>query len=392
MIQNTKDGISTLLVTCWFPNDETPQAGTFILDHAKSLSSASIDCKVLYIHIHEGTEFFKKKITNYSIDSVDVIEINIQSRFWKYLFQFPLFLKRTILNGVDSKIVQKADIIHSHVIFPSGILGWQLARKYRKPFIITEHWSRTLSFLKKHPLGFLGKKVYENANALIFVSESLKEKVTRKIRNQRISIVPNPIDGNLFYYKDKPKPEPIRCMLAATWKKRSPKRGDLVLEAIRSVKDEISVPFEVDFIGEGDALDEYKTIAKKYNLPVSFCGYEKKEALAERMQKSHFFLHPTESETFGIVVFEALKTGTPVIASNLDVFRKHIHRGNGMLVKNDVNSWREAIKKAFSIQYNYYEIAESYKVPFSQSEVALKTKEVYERAMRQRKSDNFKDL
>lgn len=380
-MQNTKDSISTLLVTCWFPNDENPQQGTFVLDHAKSLSFASIDCSVLYIRINKGNEFFKKNTKEYSIDNVKVTELNIQSRFWKYLYQFPLFIKRTVLKEVDSRIIQEADVIHSHVIFPAGILGWYLARKYHKPFVITEHWSRTLSFLKKHPLGFLGKKVYENADALIFVSESLKQKVATKVRNPDISIIPNPIDGTLFRYKVKPKPKPVRITLAATWKKRSPKRGDLVLEAIRGLKDAISVPFQVDFVGDGDALIEYKKIVEEYDLPVNFCGYEKKEALAERMQKSHLFLHPTESETFGIVVFEALKTGTPVIASDLDVFKSHIHIGNGILAENDINSWREAIIKALNSQYNYEEIAKEYKMPFSQSDVAFKTKEVYEKTI-----------
>ncbi len=374
-----------LLVSCWFPNKENPQQGSFVLDYAKSLLSASIDCKVLYIHIHAGNKFIQKEKKNYSIDNVDVLEIDIQSRFWKYLYQFPLFLKKTILTFVDSEIVQKADVVHSHAIFPAGIFGYQLAKKYQKPFVITEHWSRAVSFLKRHPLGPLGKKIYTNADALIFVSESLKEKVLQQIKIRDAFVIPNPIDGNIFHYKEKPKPTPIRCSLVAIWKKSSPKRGDLVLEALRGLDKEISVPFHIDFVGEGDALDEYKRKVKKYHLPVCFCGYEKKEALAERLQKSHFLFHPTESETFGIVVFEALKTGTPVLASDLDVFRTHINSDNGMLVKNNIEAWRKAIVAAFNAQYDYEKIAEDYKTPFSESEVAFKTKEIYEKAIAKHK-------
>lgn len=355
------------------------------MDHAKSLIFASIDCKVLYIHIHSGNKFIQKEKKTYSIDNVDVFEIDIQSRFWKYLFQFPLFLKKTVLKLVDAEIIQKADVIHSHVIFPAGIFGWQLAKKYQKPFVITEHWSRAAYFLKRHPLGFLGKKIYKNADALIFVSESLKEKVLKEIKNRETFVIPNPINGRIFHYNEKPEPAPIRCTLVAIWKKSSPKRGDLVLEALRGLDKEISVPFQIDFVGEGDSLDDYKKKTKEYGLPVSFCGYEKKEALADRLQKSHFLFHPTESETFGIVVFEALKTGTPVLASALDVFSTHINSSNGMLVKNSIEEWRKAIIKAFNTQYDYEKIAEAYKTPFSELEVATKTQEVYERVIAKHK-------
>ncbi|MBE0651806.1 MAG: glycosyltransferase [Bacteroidales bacterium] len=373
--------MNILLVSCWFPNSENPQQGSFILDHAKSLSFASINCKVLYIHIHKGNRFIQKQIKNYSIDNVEVIEFDIQSRFWKYLFQFPIFLKKTVLHLAENDAVKKADVIHSHAIFPAGIFGWHLSKKYKKPFVITEHWSRAVSFLKKHPLGFLGKRIYQNADALIFVSESLREKVSKRINSQNVFVIPNPIDGNLFHYEPKPEPVPVRCTLVATWKKRSPKRGDIVLEALRSLQKKISVPFQIDFVGEGDALEDYKKIVDEHNLPVNFCGYETKEVLAKRLQNSHLFLHPTESETFGIVIFEALKTGTPVLASDLDVFRPYINSQNGKLIKNDVESWQNAILEAFSKQYNYQKIAEEFKMPFSQSEVAFKTKDVYEKVI-----------
>lgn len=392
MSQNRMKTISTLLVTCWFPTDENPQQGPFVLDHAKSLSNSGIDTKILFIYIHFGKTTFNIAEKNYEKAGVPVLEIEITSKFWKFLYQWPLFLRKTILRLSENQFIADADIIHSHAIFPAGFFGWQLAGKLQKPFVLTEHWSRTQHFLKRHPLGFIGKKIYRNADEVIFVSKHLENNVTNLVKTQSTNIVANPIDETLFFYKPKPEKPPVRFILVAQWKKNGVKRGDLILEAFNEIKQTTNFSFQIDFVGIGTALDEYRNKAELYNLPVNFCGYEDKETLSKHLRSSHIFIHPTVSETFGIVVFEALKTGTPVLVSDLEVFKPHIHPAHGMLVENNVKAWRDAIIKAFSIQYNYEEIAETYKVPFSQSEIALKTKGVYEKAMKKRNSNRFKNL
>ncbi len=385
MSQNTMKTISTLLVTCWFPTEKNPQQGPFVLDHAKSLHNSGINTKILFIHIHFGKTTFKVAEKNYEKDRVPVLEVEISSKFWKFLYQWPLFLRKTILRFSENKFIAETDVIHSHAIFPAGFFGWQLAQKLQKPFVLTEHWSRTEHFLKRHPLGFYGKKVYKKAHEVIFVSKHLKSKVTSIVELQNSTIIANPIDGSLFNYKPKPDKPPVRFILVAQWKKNGVKRGDLILEAFNEINKTTDLSFLIDFVGIGTALDEYKEKAEMYNLPVNFCGFENKEMLSKHLRNSHIFIHPTDFETFGIVVFEALKTGTPVLASELAVFKPYIHPEEGMLVKNNVNDWKEAIIKAFNIQFNYKEIAETYKIPFSEAEVALKTKEVYEKAFEKMK-------
>jgi len=386
MSQNKMKNISTLLVTCWFPTDENPQQGPFVLDHAISLAKSGIDTKILFIYIHFGKTTFNIAEKNYKKDGIPVLEIEITSKYWKFLYQWPLFLKKTILRFSENRFIAKADIIHSHAIFPAGFFGWQLAQKLQKPFVLTEHWSRTQHFLKRHPLGFYGKKIYKKADEVIFVSKHLENKVTRIVKPQSSNIIANPIDETLFYYKPKPERPPVRFILVAQWKKNGVKRGDLILEAFNRIKQTTDFSFQIDFVGIGTALEEYKKKAGLYNLPVNFCGFEDKKTLSNHFRNSHIFIHPTDFETFGIVVFEALKTGTPVLVSDLNIFKPYIQRGQGMLVKNNVESWRKAIIEALNIPFHYEEIAKAYKKPFSQTEVALKTKEVYEKVMNNMKN------
>lgn len=369
---------SILLVTCWFPHDENPQAGSFVLDHATSLVKSGVKVQILFVHIHHGKKVLRIREEQYDQAGIPVLKLDVSSRLWKYLYQWPLFLKKTVLTLSDHSFLSEADVIHSHALFPAGFFGFQLAHKLQKPLVHTEHWSRSYSFLKKHPLGYYGIKVYRKAQAVIFVSEYLKQKIESRVKIQSPFVIANPIDGDLFHYEPKPEASTLRFTLAAFWKKKGVKRGDLILEAFHEIQQETPLNFQLDFVGEGDLVKEYEQKAKEYGLPVCFCGYMGKKELARQLRQSHFFVHATDFETFGIVIFEALKTGTPVLASKLNVFEPYINETNGLLSENTIKGWKAVILEAVQKEYDFAQIAKSFSQPFSEKEIAEQTNEVYD--------------
>ncbi|MBN2615067.1 MAG: glycosyltransferase family 4 protein [Bacteroidales bacterium] len=367
-----------VLVTCWFPHKENPQAGSFVLDHAVSLVKSGLKVRIFYIYIHPGNRAFKVWGEQYNETGIPVLKLNIASRFWKFIYQWPLFAKKTVLSFSGTSFFSDVDIIHSHALFPAGFFGFQLAQKLQKPFVHTEHWSRSFSFLRKHPLGYYGKRVYQKSRAVIFVSEYLKQKIESIANIPNKFVIANPINGDLFHYSPKPDPAPLRFTLAAFWKKNGVKRGDLILDAFHEIQQETDLKFQLDFVGDGDLLSEYQQKADAYGLPVCFCGYKSKEKLAEQLTQSHFFIHATDFETFGIVIFEALKTGTPVLASRLKVFEPYIDNTNGFLSENTVKDWKDTILKAVQQRYDYAQIGKNFRQPFSEKEIAEQTNEVYD--------------
>lgn len=58
------------------------------------------------------------------------------------------------------------------------------------------------------------------------------------------------------------------------------------------------------------------------NNKVEFTGYLKDEELIKHMQTSLALIQPSKSEGFGLTAIEAMAVGTPVIASNLKVFKE----------------------------------------------------------------------
>jgi glycosyltransferase involved in cell wall biosynthesis len=91
-------------------------------------------------------------------------------------------------------------------------------------------------------------------------------------------------------------------------------------------------------VGAGDAVENYKKLAIKLGVEnnVKFIGEKFGEKLANEYRDASVLVLPsvTESESFGIVLIEALACGTPVVASNIGGMPQVIHStGGGLLVE-----------------------------------------------------------
>jgi len=104
----------------------------------------------------------------------------------------------------------------------------------------------------------------------------------------------------------------------------------------------IDLPCEKWVVGDGPAL---KTLQKKYP-DVIFHGAKKKEELAYYYNKADVFVFPSKTDTFGLVLLEAMACGLPVaalpVSGPIDVIG---NSGAGILNFN----LKEASKKALSI-------------------------------------------
>jgi hypothetical protein len=70
---------------------------------------------------------------------------------------------------ISSKKRNKIDLIHVHVLTRLGLLALLLKRSSGIPFLITEHWSRYLSYVGTYKgifRKYLTRKVVKNASAV----------------------------------------------------------------------------------------------------------------------------------------------------------------------------------------------------------------------------------
>lgn len=189
------------------------------------------------------------------------------------------------------------------VLSPHGMLEpWIMARHY---------WTRKFPALLLYQ-----KKAIVKADCLHATAESEKENLLKLGYNNRIKIIANGIDvENIEIKKEWARKKQILFLSRIHVKKGI----EFLLEAVAELKKELS-GYIIHIAGEGD--EHYinkikeKAILLGVESIVDFCGGVYGEKKWRLYRDADVFVLPTYSENFGIVIAEALASGTPVITTN----------------------------------------------------------------------------
>ena len=249
-------------------------------------------------------------------------------------------------------ILKKFDIIHLHYPFFGGdFLVKNAAKKNNIPFVLTYHqdvYGDTLFkiiIFKLYNFVFQ-KMIFKNATKIIGLSKDHIH--NSQVKNlvsldTNLSICPNGI--NLSDFEDKSTILNIRkdlnindhhkiiVFVGALDKPHYFKGLDMLLEVMK----EISHKAHLVVIGDGDQKEKYICLAKNYNIEknVSFIGRLPNTEVVTYLKQTDFLVLPSiDTESFGLVLIEAMACSKPVIASNLHGVRAVVQNGvNGLLFK-----------------------------------------------------------
>jgi len=137
-----------LFLTSWYPNKHKPQAGNFIQNHALSVS---LFCNVYVIHVRANEQDEELEI----VETMNNDVLELVAYYKKYTGKFPLIstlikfrnkiraYKKTYKYLIEK--VKSIDLVHLSVFLPAGVFARFLFKKYKIPYIITEHWTKFLS-------------------------------------------------------------------------------------------------------------------------------------------------------------------------------------------------------------------------------------------------------
>jgi teichuronic acid biosynthesis glycosyltransferase TuaC len=367
--------VNVVMISNSYPNEVNRNAGIFVHEQVKALSSYGCNIKVInpipkpflnkyndYVHIphkeiYEGIEVFYPRF-----------------RFIPTKFGYALSVK-LFNHSVNKKINQiiesfTPDIIHAHWATSSGYSAIRIGKKLKKPVICTLRGSDIYTYPYKG-LGSMQMTidVLKFSNGIIAVSDAIRKQVGELYKsNNSISVVYNGVDTKGF--------KPLRQEQIVNNVRRIKQDNDIIILFVGTIKKEKGI-FELleafNIVSKkasnlklliiGDGSDRQKgedyCATNELDTKVFFLGKKNHSELVYWYNFSDFVVLPSYSEGLPNVLVEAVSCGKPVIASNVGGIPEIVMNETGLLVEaRKVGSLVSAIDKMIE--------NEGYKKKFSQ--------------------------
>ena len=293
-----------LVITTWFPSARHDGSGIFNLRDVELLQQ---NHAVHVIHLIRSSLMTSDEPTIETLDSGPTVErIRFDWRDPKAIFAAISIIRRRL---------KSVDILHS-MAFPA-LIPMRLLR-IRVPWVHTEHWSG-LTRLSTNPVKRVAQKLLRRVlslpDVIVVVSHTLG-RITTEITKREPQII-----GNSVKF-------PEGGAVASRWQGTGPlkiisvagaeiHKGPLqTIHAVRLLRDQ-GIEAKLTWLGRGRLLETAKKLAVDLGIKdfVSLPGSVSPEKVRTYLLQSHIFVLPTDGETFGVAIAEALAAGLPVVVT-----------------------------------------------------------------------------
>lgn len=224
--------------------------------------------------------------------------------------------------------LHETDLVHVHGIYQfHTVAACALARRHSVPYVVDVHgaltsYHRSKKAWKKRPYERLvERRNLECAGAAIVMTRAEKQSFTDWLPGARTMVIPPAIDSALFQRGEvhtgvlEPLPESA-TLITFLGRLTEKKRLDVLLDAFWRLQQSIHGVHLViagpDDEGIGSGLQREAT-RLGIGDRVSLIGLVTGEAKRELLSASRIVALPSEDESFGMAIAEALAVGTPVV-------------------------------------------------------------------------------
>jgi len=383
--------MNVLWLASWYPNRLDSFNGDFIERHALAVSRF-VKVTVIFIVKDETIQKNTVEINKTVSQNLTVYRVYYGRSAWPEPVEKILSTKRYI--KLQQKIFQQIiaesglpDIVHVQVAMKAGIFAGRLKKKYKIPYIITEHWSGyyKVSNPNIYDMGklylALNKSVLRNAAILLPVTNDLGETIIRNFVQLPFTVIPNVVDTDLFFHKPQ---QPAMFQFIHPSYMNYPKNPEGILAACKIVQDK-GYPFELQMIGSRDeSLQAFADQLGILNKTVFFETAIAYNQVARRMQQSSALLMFSRYENLPCIVLESLCCGLPVICSSVGGLPEVIDDRNGILVeKYNIQALAAAMIQMMEgySRYNRKQIAENASALFNYDVVGKQYVAIYKKVL-----------
>lgn len=228
------------------------------------------------------------------------------------------------------------DIIHGHYLFPAGAAAVEVGKENGVKTYVTAHGSDMFELYKSQPLMRpTVRKVLHDADVVLAVSNALRheiiatgvEGISGKTRLSWNSVDIDKFstkENNSFRKENNLEDKPIVLFVGNLIRR---KNVDSLLEAKKIANSD----YYLVVVGDGPLFKKLKKKVEDENIrDVIFTG--SRTDVEDIIPSCDVLILPSFSESFGLVLIEALACGKPVIGSNVGGITEIITDDVGLLV------------------------------------------------------------
>lgn len=329
-----------LFISSWYPTQLDATNGNFVQRHAEAAALYN-DVEVL----HAVGDFSLK-------DEFEVIDSQVNGiRTVIIYYKNSKSSVRNFLNRMKAyhygfKMMNFPDLVHANVLQNNMLFAVYLKRRFKIPFVVSEHWSGFLPRRRPELSEFslkIARFIAGNAEVILPVSDNLLSNLKQLAIGRRHIVLPNVVDTKLF------RPFPERRSGVFTFLHISNligiKRPLEIIEAAVKLKAK-NYNFKLNIGGDGDTQPLRKAVKEAgAESFINVFGAIPHHEVATEMQQAHCFILFSEYENQPCVLLESLSCGLPVISTSVGGVSEFIMQERGILIGGTTEELTAAMEK-----------------------------------------------
>lgn len=376
---NSNTRFKVLFISSWFPNKLEPTNGNFVQRHAEAVSLLH-DVEILHA-IGDSSQnekfIFDDKVIN-GIRTLIVYYKNSKNpllNFYRRMKAYQLGFKR----------VEKPDFVHGNILHNNMLFAVYLKKKYKIPFVITEHWSvfQEVNHFKISEISKISARIIAGkASYILPVTQNLIFGLRKLKIFASMKVIGNVVDTEIFNFE---KRQSQNFTFLHVSNLIPLKNADKIIQSAVTLYNE-NFKFSLEIGGDGD-VDMLNSLIREYNAEsyIKTFGMISSQEVANKMKNANCFVLFSDYENQPCVILESFATGIPVIATRVGGIPEIVEENRGILVeKADEKALFEAMKNVLEdkIAFENSEVIRSYVVDnFSKQKIAEQFSEIYNKVL-----------
>ena len=279
------------------------------------------------------------------------------------------------------------DLIHSHFIYPEGVIASRIGAEVGIPVVSSEH-AMWRPWLDRHPaVRRQVERALPRIARVTAVSEALRSSIRALFGDAvAVDVIPNVVDDRLFVPPQPGEDRDLQHLLFVGLIRRV-KGLDLLVRALGHLLPEfpglrLSVAGGSFYRAYQRDAAEVRSLVTALGLQdrVSFLGEVAPEGVAALMRRSALLVVPSRRETFSLVTAEAMASGTAVVATRCGGPEEIITAETGELADvEDAESLAIAIRTALGRSFDRQRLRRHVVERFGMAAAAQRLGALYDR-------------